>query len=80
METLALADVAKILHKSLSTCYTDLFRNPHRLPPRLRLPGNRKVLFLRADVEAWLSASTPEPRKRRGRPTVAEQIRRGSRK
>jgi len=44
METLALADVAKILHKSLSTYYTDLFRNPHRLPPRLRLPGRHGFL------------------------------------
>lgn len=53
-ETLTIHDIAKLLHRAPSTIATEVTKAPHKLPPRLRLPGSRKVLWLRADVDAWL--------------------------
>jgi predicted DNA-binding transcriptional regulator AlpA len=56
METLGIKDLAEILKKSRYSIATDVTKAPHKLPPRLMLPGNRRVLWLRSDVEKWLNA------------------------
>lgn len=56
METLGIKDLADILKKSRYSIATDVTKAPHKLPPRLLLPGNRRVLWLRSDVEKWLNA------------------------
>lgn len=79
MHLLTIEDLSKILHKSISTLQTDLYRAPHRLPPMIRLPATRKPLWRPQDVENWINghivAHEPPPRPRkRGRPTRKEQI------
>lgn len=54
-ETMTIQDLAKMLHRAPSTVATEVTKAPHKLPPRLRLPGSRRVLFLKSDVEAWLN-------------------------
>lgn len=83
IETLDLYDLSSILKKTAASIRTDLCRSPHRLPPRLYVPGSAKVLWLKKDVLEWLEGcKTPTPRSpkpvppRRGRPTKSEQIQR----
>ena len=54
IDTMTIDDVAKLLKRSPSTVATEVSKAPHKLPPRLRLPGSRKILWLRSDVEAWI--------------------------
>ena len=54
IDTMTIEDVAKLLKRSPSTVATEVSKAPHKLPPRLRLPGSRKILWLRSDVEAWI--------------------------
>lgn len=56
METLGIKDLAEILKKSPYSIATDVTKAPHKLPPRLMLPGNRRVLWLKSDVEKWINA------------------------
>lgn len=56
--TLTLDELAETLGKAPNTIYQDLHRKPDRVPPPLRVPGTRKLLWLRSDVEAWLRQFT----------------------
>ena len=55
IETLTIYQLAKILNKSPATIATEVSKNPDKLPPRLRLPGSRRVLWLKTDVEDWIN-------------------------
>ena len=72
--TWTIQDLVPIVKKTESTIRTDLCRRPHVLPPTLKVPGSRRVVFF--GVEEWLSrhAATSVPPARPGRPTKAEQI------
>lgn len=63
--------LGRLIQKSASTIWKDLSRNPSALPPYVRLPGKRGVMWLESTVYAWLAAHevgpAPTPR-RRGRP------------
>lgn len=81
LELLTLEQLSELVHKAVSTLQSDLSRAPERLPPVVKLPGNRRALFRRADVEAWINRHVALPTlpheqrvKRRGRPTKAEQL------
>ncbi|TCI11414.1 DNA-binding protein [Dyella soli] len=79
-------DLSALLHRPQHTIRNDASRAPHRLPPRCVLPGQRRLLWRKDDVMAWLAAavvpSMPEqaqspqqlPR-RRGRPPKANPAR-----
>jgi len=82
---LGIEDLSKILRKKPSSITVDLCRAPYRLPPPCTPPGQREQIWLAEDVLDWLrafrrpAASKPEPqveKRRPGRPTKAEQIRR----
>lgn len=53
-ETLGIEELAQLLHRSPTTIASEVTKAPHKLPPRLRLPGSRKVLWLRTDVFQWI--------------------------
>lgn len=80
LETLDLYDLSSLLKKTAASIRTDLCRNPHRLPPRLFVPGSAKILWLKSDVLQWLQACRnkpavlPQAGRRPGRPTKSEQI------
>lgn len=80
MQLITVAELSRLIHKAESSIYSDLIRNPLSLPPVLRIPGSRRVLF--KDVDIWLeglSQPTPIPppasmKSVRGRPSKKEQI------
>lgn len=54
MKTLGPEDLSKLLHRSVATIKVDCRRRPQSLPPRLRIPGSVKLLWLESDVMTWL--------------------------
>lgn len=76
-------DLSTFLRRGKTSIHSDLSRNPASLPPAIRIPGTRRILFDPATVLAWVNgfttqpaapAAPEQPRLRRGRPTKAEQI------
>lgn len=47
-------DLAMLLRKSRRSVEVDVTRRPQSLPPRLLIPGSRRVVWLEADVFKWL--------------------------
>jgi len=54
LETITIKELAKIINRSPATIATEVSKSPHKLPPRVRLPGSRKVFWLKRDVENWI--------------------------
>jgi predicted DNA-binding transcriptional regulator AlpA len=59
MQTLTIEDLAFILNRSPATIATEITKTPEKLPPRIRLPGSRRVLWLKEDVDEWLNKYRP---------------------
>lgn len=73
--TLTVEQLSAVIHKSPGTIRNDASSAPHRLPPIFRAPGTTKLLFIEADVLAWIAANTVSHTKsRRGAPTKLERI------
>lgn len=49
-------DLAPLLGRAASTIKTDVRRRPETLPPRFKIPGSNRVMWLEADVLAWIEA------------------------
>jgi predicted DNA-binding transcriptional regulator AlpA len=60
--------IAELLGMEVSTIKVDARRKPESLPPRLELPGHRKLRWVEADVIAWLNSFRPKEKKKAGRP------------
>lgn len=56
LKTLTVEDLSELIGRKASTIRTDVSRRPESLPPRLRIPGSSKVLWLETDVRAWLES------------------------
>jgi hypothetical protein len=55
MENLiTIEELSKRLHKSVKSILNDRCRNPASIPPAVKFPGSRKVLFLESDVQAHI--------------------------
>ena len=54
LKTLTAEDLAPLLGRAASTIKTDVRRRPDSLPPRLKIPGSNRVLWLEADVLEWI--------------------------
>jgi hypothetical protein len=55
-ETMDANDLAKMLKRAPDTIRTDARRRPGTLPPRLKVPGSGRLLWLKDDVKAWLES------------------------
>lgn len=51
---LTVKELAVLLRKTQRTIEVDVTRRPQSLPPRFRIPGSRRVLWLEADVFKWM--------------------------
>lgn len=47
-------DLAPLLGRAASTIKTDVRRRPETLPPRFKVPGSNRLMWLEADVLAWI--------------------------
>ena len=65
--------LAPLLRRTVSTIKIDVSRRPKSLPPRLKIPGSGKLLWLESDVLTWLmscrTAVDVAPAAKRGRPS-----------
>ncbi len=85
-ETLDIAELAQFLRLAPSSIPATLGKRPDSLPPPLRIPHRRKLLWLRSDVLDWIEARrsgsalatrgalASDSRRKPGRPTKAVQI------
>lgn len=55
-EVLTPQDLARLLKRSVKTIVVDASRRANSLPPRLKIPGSKKLLWLRPDCAKWLRA------------------------
>lgn len=60
-----------LLHRAISTIKVDARARPETLPPRLKIPGSAKLLWLESDVLEWLNGC------RTVKPEVSKSIFRG---
>jgi len=68
--------IAELLGMELSTIKVDARRKPESLPPRLVLPGHKKLRWIEADVLDWLNSFRPKRdagKKKPGRPSQASR-------
>lgn len=79
---LTVDDLSAALRRPVATIRTQMSRCPTLLPPAVRLPGAKRVMWRRDDVTAWIAQHVPDQspsaagqsRKRgRGRPRKADQ-------
>lgn len=73
VEYMGLAALALLLGRSKATILKDRVRNPSAVPPAIRLPSTRTLLWRRDWVDAWLAEhaehnQTQPTAPRRGRP------------
>ena len=67
-----------LLHRQIATIKVDARARPETLPPRLKIPGSAKLLWLESDVLEWLQeCRTAKPEKTsifKGRRVRAELV------
>lgn len=51
--TLDIYQLSAEIHLAEKTIRSTLVRNPQALPPRLLIPGQKRLLWLRTDVQKW---------------------------
>lgn len=85
-QILTVEQLGALIHKSPASIRSDASRKPGVLPPICRLPGNKRLLWRREDVLAWVegfvqrspvapvTSTTPMAAvpKKRGRPRKTE--------
>lgn len=47
-------DLSPLLRRTVETIKVDARRRPESLPPRLKIPGSNRLMWLEEDVTAWL--------------------------
>jgi hypothetical protein len=81
-QILTVEQLGALIHKSPASIRSDASRKPGVLPPICRLPGNKRLLWRREDVLAWVEgfvqrspsvampsiSPVPAVPKKRGRP------------
>lgn len=54
LRTITVEELAEVIGRKASTIRADIHRRPSTLPPRLRIPGSTRLLWLESDVRSWL--------------------------
>ena len=62
IRTLGIIELAGLLHRAVPSIKSDLCRKPDSLPPRIKMPGSKKLLWIEADVIKWLESCRIHPR------------------
>jgi hypothetical protein len=48
-------ELAPLLRRTVDTIKTDARRRPESLPPRLQIPGSKRLVWLEQDVVDWIN-------------------------
>ena len=59
--TLNINQLSLEINLAIKTIRTTLVRNPSALPPRLMIPGQKRLLWLRSDVEKFYESQVRAP-------------------
>lgn len=54
LKTLGVAELSVLIHRAVPSIKSDLTRKPESLPPRIKMPGSKRLLWLEHDVIEWL--------------------------
>lgn len=54
-QLITVEELAELLRRSPVTIASDVTRRPFSLPPRVKIPGSRKVLFKKDVVISWIN-------------------------
>ncbi len=54
IKTLGVDELSALIFRAVPTIKNDLYRKPSSLPPRIVMPGSKKLVWLEGDVLAWL--------------------------
>lgn len=57
-------DLAPLVGRAASTIKTDARRRPESLPPRFRIPGSNRLMWLEADVLEWINEQSKRSKQR----------------
>jgi hypothetical protein len=57
-------ELATLLQRNVATLKVDCRRKPESLPPRLEIPGCKRLLWLESDVLTWLEGLRCPTRRR----------------
>lgn len=52
--TIGVEELASLIRRAVPSIKSDLIRKPESLPPRVKMPGSKKLLWLKTDVIEWL--------------------------
>ena len=67
--TLNVTELSTLIHRAVPTIKSDINRKPESLPPRIVIPGSKKLVWLESDVFHWLEkcreVAKPKPAWRR---------------
>lgn len=58
-------DLAPLLGRAASTIKADVRRRPESLPPRLKIPGSNRLVWVEADVIDWINEQRKKSKKGR---------------
>lgn len=71
MTLITIDELAVRLLTTKNALHIRMHRNPFAVPPRVTIPGDKRILFDTETVEKWLSnptVSMPQPKRGPGRP------------
>lgn len=54
VKTLGVDELSCLIFRATATIKNDLYRKPNSLPPRIVMPGSKKLVWLESDVQAWM--------------------------
>ncbi len=57
-QLIGIDELAKMIDRKRNTIRVDVTRRPDTLPPKVKLPGSRRVLFKKDDVKKWIDSFT----------------------
>jgi predicted DNA-binding transcriptional regulator AlpA len=57
IKTIRIDELSWILRRAESSIRSDICRKPESLPPRIKMPGSSRLLWLESDVLEWLKSN-----------------------
>ena len=62
IKTIGIEELSIILHKAVPSIRSDICRRPDRLPPRIKMPGSSRMIWLESDVVEWINQNRLQPK------------------
>jgi hypothetical protein len=60
IKTIGVDELSTLIFRAVPTIKNDLYRKPNSLPPRIVMPGSKKLVWLESDVIDWMEKNFKE--------------------